>query len=219
MILGFSALQRTGLRDGLLAFYKLGDTSDSSGNGNVLTNIGGVTFASGKIGNAAVFDGSNYLNTGVSIDSSLAFSIACWVYFEEVQGNNNVIFGSHLTDGIGNETAMLFGYEDENQYASLNTADDGYVQLDGPPLTLNGWEHLGFTYSGSIAKMYVDGTLVAQEACSGAVNAQPLIRLGADSDGGSNFIGSIDAAGIWNRALSDEEINVLYNNGTGRELP
>jgi hypothetical protein len=67
--------------------------------------------------------------------------------------------------------------------------------------------------------MYVDGTLVAQEACSGAVNAQPLIRLGADSDGGSNFIGSIDAAGIWNRALSDEEINVLYNNGTGRELP
>ena len=206
------------LWSGLIAFYKLADLTDSSGNGNALTNIGGVTFAAGKIGNAAVFDGSNYLNTGISLDGSLAFSIACWVYFEEVQENNNVIFGSHLTDGVGNETAMLFGYQDENQYASLNTADDGYVQLDGPPLTLNGWEHLAFTYSGSIAKMYVDGSLVVQEACSGAVNAQPLIRLGADSDGGSNFIGSIDAAGIWKRELTAANIAALYNLGAGREI-
>ena len=32
------------------------------------------------------------------------------------------------------------------------------------------------------------------------------------------FIGSIDAVGIWNRALSDSEVAELYNNGTGLEL-
>lgn len=30
--------------------------------------------------------------------------------------------------------------------------------------------------------------------------------------------GSIDAVGIWNRALSDAEVAALYNNGTGLEV-
>ena len=50
------------LTDNLQAFYKLSDLSDSSGNNRTLTNNGNVSFASGKLGNAAVFDGSNYLS-------------------------------------------------------------------------------------------------------------------------------------------------------------
>ena len=56
----------TSLTTGLQAFYKLDDLTDSSGNGNALTNNGDVSFSSGKIGNAAVFDNSNYFDIDMS---------------------------------------------------------------------------------------------------------------------------------------------------------
>jgi hypothetical protein len=37
-------------------------------------------------------------------------------------------------------------------------------------------------------------------------------------EGTGEFNGSIDAVGIWNRALSDAEVAELYNNGAGLEL-
>jgi hypothetical protein len=69
------------LTDNLQAFYKLSDLSDSSGNNRTLTNNGNVTFASGKIGNAAVFDGSNQLQVVNPIAEGTEYSVAGWVNF------------------------------------------------------------------------------------------------------------------------------------------
>jgi hypothetical protein len=203
------------LTDNLQAFYKLSDLSDSSGNNRTLTNNGNVLFASGKIGNAAVFDGSNHLDTNFSVNDNSAFTISCWSDCDSIQGGNNAIFGSFTT---GDEIAILFGYSDGNSYASLNTADNGYVQLSGPPIISQEWMHLTLSYNGSKAKMYVDGVLYSEADCSGVVNAEPSIRIGADGNGGSNFIGKVDAAGIWNRALTEAEVAELYNSGAGIEL-
>ena len=69
------------LTNNLLAFYKLDNTTDSSGNGNTLTNNGNVSFASGKIGNAAVFDGTNNLQVTNPISEGAEYSLAGWVNF------------------------------------------------------------------------------------------------------------------------------------------
>jgi hypothetical protein len=45
------------------------------------------------------------------------------------------------------------------------------------------------------------------------------LLIGGAWGGGGNFEGSIDAIGIWNRALNSAEIALLYNNGNGIELP
>jgi hypothetical protein len=64
----------------LLAAYHLSDTADSSGNGRTLTNTGSVTFASGKIGNAAVGNDAGYLhNTALSLDGASAFTVCGWI--------------------------------------------------------------------------------------------------------------------------------------------
>ena len=200
---------------GLQAFYKLSDLTDSSGNNNTLTNNGNVTFASGKIGDAAVFDGTNYLDTNVSVNDNSAFTISCWSDCDSIQSGDNAIFGSMTT---GDERAILFGYSDGNSYASLNTADNGYVQISGPAIVTQEWMHLTLSYNGSKAKMYVDGALYAEADCTGIVNAEPSIRIGADGNGGSTFLGKVDAAGIWNRALNEGEVAALYNSGNGLEL-
>jgi len=66
---------------------------------------------------------------------------------------------------------------------------------------------------GSDLKVYFNGLLNAS-ATNGLGN--PIINIGGT--GHENFIGSIDAVGIWNRALSSAEVAELYNNGTGLEL-
>ena len=211
---GITFINGINLNYGLQAFYKLSDLTDASGNGRTLTNNGNVSFASGKIGNAAVFDGTNYLDTNVSVNDNSAFTISCWSDCDSIHGGDNAIFGSMTT---GNERAVLFGYSDGNSYASLNTVNNGYVQISGPSIVSQEWMHLTLSYNGSKAKMYVDGVLYAEANCSGIVNAEPSIRIGADGNGGSTFIGKVDAAGIWNRALSDSEITALYNSGAGLE--
>jgi hypothetical protein len=67
------------LLNGLIAFYKLGDTSDSSGNGNTLTNEDGVAFVNGKIGSAAEFNGSNWLYTNTTQNFGNQFTVSCWL--------------------------------------------------------------------------------------------------------------------------------------------
>ena len=66
---------------------------------------------------------------------------------------------------------------------------------------------------GSDLKVYFNGSLNAS-ATNGLGN--PTINIGGT--GNENFIGSVDAVGIWNRALSDAEVAELYNSGTGLEL-
>ena len=52
--------------DNIRAAYKLdessGNAADSSGNGNTLTNNGTVTYVTGKINNAALFDNTTSKN-------------------------------------------------------------------------------------------------------------------------------------------------------------
>ena len=209
MILGFSALQRTGLRDGLLAFYRLSNTSDSSGRGNTLTNNGNVSFASGKIGNAAVFDGSNYLDVSMaslpqgSQDRTISFwfnssNIGAQVplYYGNASGGELVLFY------IGQNTVIVSPYGD-GVYSS-ETVNNG------------NWHHILFETNNQTWLLYIDGVLKDSQYRSTSTNGT-MLTMGSGPDGSTE--GSIDAVGIWNRALSDAEVALLYNNGTGRELP
>jgi hypothetical protein len=210
VILGFSALQRTGLRDGLLAFYKLSDTSDSSGRGNTLTNNNGVAFAAGKIGNAAEFNGSNWLNSSLQ---GTPKAVSLWVKSDEFSGFTNLAAFRSASDEVG---FLIQGVEDDDFrfYTDESAIDCDIVIADG------NWHHVVVSISSGIVKIYVDGSL--EVSASGGTESIVTTKLGLGSydDGTFDLLtGQIDAVGIWTRALSDGEIDALYNNGTGRELP
>jgi hypothetical protein len=229
VILGFSALQRTGLRSGLLAFYKLSDTSDSSGRGITLTNNGGVTFVVGKIGNAAEFDGENYLETeSVDLTGLTALTICFWVQHEDQESETlNEVAGDWFTGsgpiviafgGLGQ--FGLYGYSTLG--VSINTSVDDFTVID-PTQRNSDWRFIAIRYTGTSLQLRTNNgawttTVVTGSPALDFSNGQ--FRLGDGGDevplaGGDK----LDAFGIWNRALSDGEIDALYNNGTGRELP
>jgi len=79
-------------------------------------------------------------------------------------------------------------------------------------IPLNTWTHLASTYDGTTLKIYVNGNLSSTKTVSGAVqsNSNPL-RIGGNYPYGQFFEGKIDEVRVYNRALSQGEIQTTMN--------
>ena len=196
---------------GLQAFYKLSDTSDSSGNNRTLTNNGNVSFASGKLGNAAVFDTTNWLDCP-PFNAPNDFSVSFWGS-TPLDGGNGAIFVNQypgLFIGTRNDGSVAFG--DMSSWESISLTEI---------VTANTWYHYCLVRNGETANLYINNVL----ATSSSGNLPDLTNdgrnfgfFGNPEDGHVWDSGSIDAVGIWNRALSEGEVSALYNSGNGLEL-
>jgi hypothetical protein len=210
-------LLNPGLLSGLLAFYKLDDTTDASGNGNTLTNNGGVTFSSGKIGNAADLNGSNWLVANPVGISGRDLSVFCWV--KTSGGSYNFIISA---DKSGEQWGNIMTQPGGNYFLEY-FLDGTYRNIaSGTQINTDTWKHVGFTSSSSAnqIKLYVDGSVVATEDISGYSGSfgNGTTGIGANWSGVfAQVTGQIDAVGIWNRPLNGTEVSELYNSGSGLE--
>ena len=194
-------------KDDLLAFWKLDDLKDSRGNRYTLTNNGGVQFVAGKIGNCAEFDGSNRLTTTLSetLNLQTQSSISFWVKLTSYPGSIGVFVGSFPDTGLalfirpGNNTLVVADYL------------GGEVSFN-QTISLNVWHHIVLTTNDANLNIYYDNTLLG----SGS-NILLNINSFCLNDGTYTWSGNLDAVGIWNRALTLQEIQTLYNNGNGLE--
>ena len=198
------------LTDNLLAFYKLSDLTDSSGNNRTLTNNGNVSFATGKIGNAAVFDGSNYLTLDQAIALGPDVTISGWVKAVDTEGTTKVYF-SH-DNGFPAFVLSL-----NNNSAAFGPNGPGGTSFDYSAF-IDQWIHVAAVATGNSWVVYVNGIASAPATVdSFTVESTPSFgTMLAWMDG--IYTGELDGFGIWNRALSDSEVAALYNSGTGLEL-
>jgi hypothetical protein len=217
------------LTDNLLAFYKLSDLSDSSGNNRTLTNTGNVSFASGKLGNAAFGNGSNYFTSDLQIGGLQNLTFTFWTnHADKTDGDLlDEVFGTWYA-GSG---PLIGAFGGLGQYQSpvaantfgvgLNTEGGMQFFWDQTPRTTNDWRFIAVKFVGgeSLSIKINDEAWQTFPVNGAALIAQSdLVRL---LDGGDNIglqNSKLDAFGIWNRALSDAEFAELYNNGTGLEL-
>ena len=211
------------LTDNLLAFYKLSDLTDSSGNNRTLTNNGSVSFASGKIGNAAIIDGDQsggkYLASPVNGGlTNTGFSYSTWFKWNGNQGGEFAV--ATLGDGFGWVLGVQFAFGTPSiDYIAGNGGWATYEKVleTAEP---NVWYHLVKSADSNGVKMYLNGQLAGTYPFVDWTDAPIEIGHWAYNNGSQDWSwdGSIDAVGIWNRALSDSEVAALYNNGTGLEL-
>lgn len=197
------------LTDNLQAFYKLSDLSDSSGNNRTLTNNGNVSFSSGKIGNAAVFDGTNQLQMQ-PFNIGQNFTVSFWANLNEI-----IDYGFLVTQYVG---FTIYTKQD----GSLEVGDcSTWNFATAPGVVETGvWKHYCLSVSNGVGTLYVNNSVL------GNSEGNPPLDLTDDGDrpfciSGETWgyiDGSMDAVGIWNRALSDAEVAELYNSGTGLEL-
>ena len=194
---------------GLVAAYAFDETSgsvlhDSSGNGHDGT-ISGATWTSGHDGGALSFNGSN---ASVDLGSlgtfyQSGFTLEGWVQKQTSTKKDVGVLGSWSSSG----GPMLWVDHLAGDYQlTLNSGLSSYLDSGHTPIG-GQWQYLAATFDGSTARFYIDGVQVASRSVTSSVGSSNNWRIGAyGSVAGGFFDGLIDNVRIYNRALSDTEV-------------
>ena len=216
-----------------------GDAYDSVGN-NTLANINSMPYTTGKIGNAADVDDHNSLTDAqyLSIDNSVqqglqmtnAISGSVWVNYDESMDDKYSLIFSKLDDAnyTANNISYALALDGTDHVLQFFASRDGDTVSDNHPSTApvagwaftpvpGTWYHVVVTYDAGNVHLYINDkeqTLlfnytdasIYQSAAPFAVGYTSVIR---------EMHGKLDELGIWNQALTKNEVKKLYNKGRG----
>jgi len=225
------------IEDGLVAYWSFNKGTmngavikDQSEVGQHARIIGTVKAAKGKFGDAVKFDGNqaNYIQGAKNLKSfkkkpTKAISVEAWV-----TDKGFLEWGGYIVCAQDNgsfEKGWVFGTNNQVSFAvSTKEPDDGngvltYVKPADNPKRGN-WFHIAGTYDGGTIKLYIDGKVVAENKNhKGDIN-YPKAKDGNGEDDAELVIGQyrdkneffphtglIDEVKIYNRALSEAEVN------------
>lgn len=204
------------------AYYPFsGNANDGSGNGNS-GNVLGAVLTSDRFeiaDNAYEFDGIDDYITFGSVTPLANHSISVWIR-PQSQTQNGTIVGHEAgpAEACNKGFRVIITPERKPSYL-LDLAGCGVsetiVKDDNTVLDVNAWFHLVATYDGDAAKLYVDRVLVDQQV-GASFDASSWVALGATTffNGQQvHFKGSIDDVRIFFTALSELEIQALFDEG------
>jgi hypothetical protein len=194
-----------GITQGLVSCWEMDEESgtryDAYG-ANHLTDNNTVGFVgTGKIGKASSFVAANseYLSIAHNSSVSLATNatVIAWLY----PTNNERVISKGSTMRvrlISNAVQVLDG-------SAATVAD--------LPITLSTWSFVAVAYSGSTTTLRINSS-TDSGTYTLASNTDPLY---IGWNGATSYYGGyMDIVAIWSRALSTDELNWLYNAGSGK---
>jgi hypothetical protein len=129
--------------------------------------------------------------------------------------------GGVPADGTQNY-GYQFGLTGNTLFGQFSSPGDSWWQWPSASVTSGGlivpgvWYHVAWTYDQSAMKLYCNGQPVATNVIGPkAISATSSnLRLCGDDNGHVYFDGLIDEAAVYNRALSDSEIQAIYSAGS-----
>ncbi len=222
-LISFSQIPNYVPSNGLVGWWPFtGNANDLSGNNNNGT-VNGATLTNDRFGvanRAYSFDGSS---NRIQINPNNPFqnntSISVWFYSSNLTGGPFV----HIGQDNGNNP-YCDGYDIGKGGSTLNNQGNdlisgfscvGYYDsnVSGP----NGqWNHAVLVKLNAQILIYLNGILISTQNTSTSVAASQFIFFASTSSGFSTmFNGKLDDIGIWNRALTQQEITALYTSTAG----
>lgn len=212
------------LAPGLVAYYSFDEGSgtflhDHSGTGNNGFINAAVWSSSGRSGSALSFPGMTddggtswvAVPDSSSLDLTTGMTLEAWVNPATLNGFENVggLIGVLVKEKEFPDLCYgLFASSSGGNVPAADVFIDWDQTVYGPwQLALNAWTHLAATYDGATLNLYVNGVLVASSPQTGAIATAPgSLYIGSGEYWGQYFTGMIDEVRIYNRALSQDEI-------------
>ena len=197
--------------NGLVGWWPFnGNANDESGHGNNGTVIGATLITDRNGLQAYKFDGIDdiiNINSKAGNFGANDFSVSLWVYDEDTQNSGTLV-------GKRNDDANMLNLIWSNS-PGLELGSP-YVLITPKGSMLNEWKNCVLIRKGTNISIYINGVLEQKNVSSMTpnINNSANLSFGARysySQTGQHFKGSIDDIGIWNRALSEEEIRILYS--------
>ncbi len=241
-VLLITGMQAAAQEDALVLYFTFdensGDTvEDRSGNGND-GEINGAEWVDGKFGSALQFDRTKktfvLVADNPTLNPDMEISYMAW-FVSDSYGNSNGIISKYT--GAGNQRSYNFRIHHtlpnalSTEVTSNGAWQPGVSATDVHSTTIledGQWHHGAITFKASdFLRMYVDGELVDESEANATEvlfdNNTPM-RIGTDlSDEDQRFFnGIIDEVAVFNRALSQAEIqtamkgDILAVNASGK---
>lgn len=199
-----------------------GDSTDTGTGGNDGTDTS-IVYVTGKIGKAAQFNGttSKIVIGDVHDVGSSDFSYSVWVYPTESGSTDYILSKGQHT---GAYSYALHMRSDKALVATTTTAGtltSSHISTD--LLTLNAWNHVVWTKTGTTSRLYINGT--EDSGGAGTLDATVYdsagdLAFGArDTSGTYGFfwVGLMDDMRYYSSVLSTNAITEIYNSGSGTE--
>lgn len=216
---GLSATVPSGLVSWWNGETTIGNVAVDQAGTNNGTFVNGATVAPGKVGNAFSFNGANYIDLTQTVQfNSNDFTIQGWF---RTNADTTVTYQQIWMSGYngGNPAVEIVMQDNKLKFyardISLQTTPDVLTSLG---LNDNNWHHFAAIRNGSNFILYADGAQAASiSKVMGDLDAAdvvPRIGNGLGTTNNRYFVGSIDELQIYNRALTQAEIQAIYNAGS-----
>lgn len=237
------------VREGLVSYWPMNAatgayplTTPDAVAGNDLSgpNMDSATaVVAGKFGNAIAFDGgAAYLvftnvagaDSGLPVARQGSWTYSLWVNGPGGQPDQTTYFaeasGYSPNWRFAMEMEITAGQTEKTRYFIRDGANTTKASFVGTTNTLdNTWHHVAYTYDATNSRflVYVDGqpnytntfTYAQFDTTFNSVGVGALVR----NTVGVPFAGSIDEVALWARALSQAEVQDVYNNSIATPVP
>jgi len=228
LVLGLAAsVAKADIRSGLVGYYPLNEGAgtiahDLSGQGHDGTLYNGITwilqaYQGGGVNCNGTTDTRIQLGTWNPAEGTGQLSVACWIRWAGGGGTYQGLVGKRNT--WPDTTMFQFQVRPEN--GGTFRLETGTYAIVSPNNTLNPlvqtWAHVAATFDGTTARLYLNGKQVASGAFAfNMAGTGSIMGIGCVAGGGAGysgngevFLGDMDDVGIFNRALSAEEISLV----------
>ncbi|MBU2647528.1 LamG domain-containing protein [bacterium] len=208
------------IADDPVAFYTMDNIVgssliDESGNGYHGTLINSPTQVEGRIGKALDFvpASTQYVNCGAAMGNALgtitAFSVSTWFKADTALSGPDGLFYVGTYGGVSHGLFTLFTYTADKLYFRMaEAAFDANVPIGD----MSAYHHVVAIYTGTKGLLYLDNVKVVDSATgvpvSLALTGETII--GSSRSNSYTFDGQIEQVRIYDRALSESEIDALY---------
>ncbi len=208
-----STIVRAQLSGGLIFVMTFDEGSgtrvnDLSGNANHGSVEGNSDWGAGKYSGGFHFDGSTHItvpNAEPLSSLSHPMSVGCWVNPDELGGWLNIVEMDKETVG-----GWKMGFHDSRAIVWTTYRVQDFVSTT--PVNLGTWTHVTATWDGSQAIVYVNGNPDPAIAGGGVIDVSdvPSLDIGYRRTSAASFyVGSMDDLFIYDRVLSQQEIQDL----------
>lgn len=189
------------------------DSSDNGLDGEIAQ--GTPKWVDGKFGGAMEFGGADMVT--VPDDAALdlnSFTLSAWVNIPKISGAWQIIASKENRGPTGRNYGMFANINSGVIHYSFTTAA-AWKSFDAKTVITDGnWHHITATYQKPDYILYVDGKIDAQVVPdTDPDNNDNFLFIGGCGIGNYWMTGTIDEVVIYNKALSEDQINELMQKG------
>ena len=216
----FTSAANADISSALVAYYRLdGDATDTSGNGNDGTFMGSPQSVPGKFGQALEFEGLDYVQVEgyIPISGAADRTVTAWIKMQADGVQGIVSWGV-----VSRQNKWVLRLDNGRLRCEI---EGSFVR--GDTLLNDGeWHHTGVSFANDgtpqlgDVELYVNGVLEAHGESTLEIdtNTTGNLEIGRNLKNDGFFQGSIDDVRIYDRALTENEIQTVME-GSAQGFP